>query len=705
MTRHPGNQWINVACLALALPFGAAVLAENKLPDETAYLSIDSSVAVVLTSIASKKEEKISDAPGVISVVTQDELKRFGGTTLADVLKRVPSLLGTTVYMTDRSMVASRGDQILPSSSHILLLLNGRPMREVLEGGIKSEVYESFPVSVIERIEVIRGPGSVLYGSQAISAVINVITKRPENNTVSVSGALGEMLHNYIMADLQYKFGDFGVVLAGRYADKGGWKMDWEALSIPPWAPDNITLEKTAISIPDDGPGAYAELSFKDLRLMCSYNQWDNQSFVPDYQWFRYDSTKGIHDVTGRATWKKLFGDLGYTLKPVEWYNTSVNATYTHSWFETQEYPLTLRDAFEIIGEWTNFFSPMENFNITLGGVCGFMAGSEGDPHNDTIAYNRGRYNKGHTQINFSGYTQIDYRWKWCKVIGGIQANKVRCKDSLDHVDNFDVDFNPRVGLIFYPLEHINIKTLFSTAYRAPSINELYMDFMTISGKMVHRDDPHWGSWHEYNLDPEKVYTFDAGVNYQDDKALFGVNGFHSLMKNLIYQSTDTTRYTISTWDNLGDINIFGLECEGKYYLTKALLFEGSFLYQQSVDENTGENNVTPLSNFSAKGGLSYRSEFGLTVSAFNTFQQALDPKYGSDLNKTTGYFNITNVHCSYDLNRFFKFTAAKELSLVLNIDNLLDEEVWLPAWGLRRGSTIPYNEGRTIYGGFKVAF
>jgi outer membrane receptor protein involved in Fe transport len=201
------------------------------------------------------------------------------------------------------------------------------------------------------------------------------------------------------------------------------------------------------------------------------------------------------------------------------------------------------------------------------------------------------------------------------------------------------------------------------------------------------------------------VYTYDVGINYMDDAVQFGINGFHTRMENLIIQDNDTTRYMVRTWDNLGEVTIFGLECEGKYKLTEELLFLGSFLFQHSKDENTSAINVAPLPNFSAKGGLSYLSCYGLTISAFNTFQEALDPKYHSDLNTTTKYFNMTNVHCSYDLNKLIQMATVKELSLVLNIDNLLDEEVWLPTWGLKLGSVIPYKQGRTIYGGFKVSF
>lgn len=130
----------------------------------------------------SKQAEKLSDAPGVVSVITSDEMKRFGARTLKDVLLRVPSLAAVTMYMTDRSSVAVRGDQLNAAACHTLLLINGRPVREAEEGGIKSEMYESFPVNVIDHLEVIRGPGSVLYGSNAFSAIINIITKNYQYN-------------------------------------------------------------------------------------------------------------------------------------------------------------------------------------------------------------------------------------------------------------------------------------------------------------------------------------------------------------------------------------------------------------------------------------------------------------------------------------------------------------------------------------------
>lgn len=700
---HPHNI---VLYLTVVLSLVVSLSADENSDIETPFSGIENSVDIAIAAIASKKEEKIIEAPGVVSVITQDEIKRFGGTTLSDVLKRVPSFIGCTIYMTDRSVIASRGDQIGSSSSHILLLLNGRPMREVLEGGIKSEVYESFPVSVIKQIEVIRGPGSVLYGSQAFSAVINVITKSAENNKISVSGMLGERLKNNVMADLQYKIGDVGIVLAGRYADKGGMETRWKAPADPPGVYSGA-VNQVDVTIPDYGPGFYGEIDYRDFRLMGSYNQWTNQNFVPLYEWL---NTAGVIDghTTGRIEWKKYFGDLGYEHKFTEWYDMTANVTWTRSLFETWEFPFISRDAYELLGEVTNFFRPVRNLNVLVGGVGGIMTGREKEKSlpGRTLDYHRGIYTDGHTGYNLSGYIQADYHWEMLKIIGGLQINKVRFKDSLDNVDDFDADFNPRIGVILYPLDRINIKALYSTAYRAPSLNELYLDMSLLAGKMTIREDPHFAFWdHEYSMEPEKVHTFDLSLNYQDGDVYFSINGFYSRMKNLIFSVFDTTRYSIPTWENYREATIFGLECEGKYNITKSLIFTGSFLFQENRDMKTGETNITPIPKFSAKGGLSYRADNGLTISAFNTFRQSVDPKYYDILNRSTKHFNMTNVHCSYDLNKLISFTSAKELLLVLDVNNLLNEEVWLPCWGEENGYTIPYIEGRTIYGGFKVSF
>src|SRR5262249_36639457 len=146
----------------------------------------------IKVTTVSKFSENLADAPGVISIITKDELKRFGAMSLREVLERVPSLVRSSSYFTDRSLVAARGDQTKIDGGHILILINGRPSREVLEGGLITDLLESFPVGILERIEVIKGPGSVLYGSNAFSAVINLITQKADGDGWVLSGFGGE---------------------------------------------------------------------------------------------------------------------------------------------------------------------------------------------------------------------------------------------------------------------------------------------------------------------------------------------------------------------------------------------------------------------------------------------------------------------------------------------------------------------------------
>jgi outer membrane receptor for ferrienterochelin and colicin len=87
---------------------------------------------------ASKSSETPFDAPGAISVASRDELRRFGGLTLREVLERVPGLTGASSYFTDRSLVAARGDMTKARGGHPLILINGRPSRVTIESASSS---------------------------------------------------------------------------------------------------------------------------------------------------------------------------------------------------------------------------------------------------------------------------------------------------------------------------------------------------------------------------------------------------------------------------------------------------------------------------------------------------------------------------------------------------------------------------------------
>jgi outer membrane receptor for ferrienterochelin and colicins len=395
--------------------------AGEEASDESVDLSLTDLINVKVV-VASKTEEKISEAPGVISVVTSGEMARFGARTLKDVLMRVPSINLSTTYIGDRSCVSIRGDQITAAANHILLLINGRPVREAEEGGVKGEMLESFPVASIDRIEVIRGPGSVLYGSNAFSGVINVITKKAKENKTAVTvhgGVPGEFNGS---GNAAYQLGDFGLVLGGQYKKTENWEMRFQAK-------DTVFRD---MSIPDNGFGVYGELSFDGLKYMTSYDRWQNyfimQKYIPTPP--PPAPMAGRH-AYGEGQWDKWFNDLGYSHKFSDLWDIAANATYTQSWLAIDSFPAPHRNTFDATLELTNFIHPMKNMNFVFGVLGNRVQGLEesGLPLDTTLDTN---------QNAISAYIQGDYRpVPELKVIAGVQGNKA---------EGIDFDLNPRGG-------------------------------------------------------------------------------------------------------------------------------------------------------------------------------------------------------------------------------------------------------------------
>lgn len=665
---HAGGKLLTGLCFFLGLVILTPTVAQDT--EELMALSLEEILNMDVTTV-SKFAEKLFNAPGVVTVVTRDELDRFGGTTLKDILERVPSLIGSTVYMTDRSTIAPRGDQVLASSSHVLLLINGRPVRESLEGGIKSEMYESFPVNIIEKIEVVRGPGSVLYGSNAISAVINIITETAEGSGFTVTGMAGQSGAYSPRAKAHFKSGDFSVVAAGQFLKKADWETNFSYGNYynPDMNPDAVLTTK--MTVPNEGLGSYVGLQYKNLRLMGSYNEWKNYYWVSDYATAVPVPTHGINN------WSKSFADLGYELQVMDQWDMDFNVTYTQSTFKTEAWPNTNRDSYEVVAEWSNYYNPTEKMGLVFGGLYNYFSGQEWGPTPVAAKF----YFTDASRFSVGAYAQANYRiLRSLNVIGGLQANKV---------ENVDLDVVPRAGVIWNPLARINVKALYSSAFRAPSINELTINFEQMRGNP--------------NLTPEKVNTLDLGVNYQGEQIQAGVNFFHTQQKDVIFQNRDLTVVPAPMYWNGVEVEFMGVEFEGKYYINRNLFVTGSMLYQTNEDKD-GVENVTPIANLGAKGGISYQSDKGFTVSLFNIYQGELDEKFDTQFNPNPEAYNRLNLYARAHLNRLFNMDMKPDLSLFVQADNLLDEEIWLPDWGLLPGKSIPVNQGRAVYAGLDVS-
>ena len=288
----------------------------------------------------------------MISVLTHDEIRRFGGTTLADLLIRIPGLVGSSVFMTDRSVIAPRGDQLRPSSSNVLLLINGRPVREQLEGGIKSEMLESFPIDVIERIEVVKGPGSVLYGTQAVSAVINVITKTPERTGLSVTGMGTDGGFN-TSATATLKAGDLQVLAGGAYHQKPDWQTDY-LIRVEPARAAHVAADHD----PEQGARRVPGRELQGLPALRRLRGLGQLVLHPGHR-------RARRREAGTSVSRTSAGVSQLTKK----WRTDVDVTYARSKFAVDANPFITRDSHETVAEWTNFVDLPRRSQIVFGGL------------------------------------------------------------------------------------------------------------------------------------------------------------------------------------------------------------------------------------------------------------------------------------------------------------------------------------------------
>jgi iron complex outermembrane receptor protein len=247
----------------LGMLAAAAALAQQDL----AELSLEQLLAIEVTS-ASRREQKLSRTPAAVYVITQEEIRRSGLTTLAELLRLAPGLHVARINSSTWAVTARGFNGRF--ASKMLVLVDGRSVYTPLFSGVFWEMQDLL-VDDIERIEVIRGPGAAMWGANAVNGVINVITKHSRQtqgglastgggNVEDAFGALrfggkaGERLH--------YRFYTKAAVRDQMLAAGGGPGGDaWRSSRSGLRADWDFTARDTLTVLADAGNGRYGQVA------------------------------------------------------------------------------------------------------------------------------------------------------------------------------------------------------------------------------------------------------------------------------------------------------------------------------------------------------------------------------------------------------------------------------------------------------------
>ena len=246
---------LRFAALILGLiAFGASSSAQQSTAD-LGSKSMEDLMNIEVTSV-SKKEEKLFQTAAAVSVITHDEIRRSGLTSIPELLRLVPGLDVARIDGT-KWAVSARGFNGRVANK-LLVLIDGRSVYSPETSGVYWEVQD-LPIEDIERIEVIRGPGGTLWGANAVNGVINIITRHSEETqgTLVTAGAgteeqgFGSVRYGSKIGEKAYYrvYGKYfkrsGLVDAsgrsandGQQAVRGGGRLDWQLTDR-----DTLTLE------------------------------------------------------------------------------------------------------------------------------------------------------------------------------------------------------------------------------------------------------------------------------------------------------------------------------------------------------------------------------------------------------------------------------------------------------------------------------
>ena len=551
--------------------------------------------ADTVLSIATRHGTPSSKAPAIVTVITDTEIKNLGFRTLVEVLRTVPGFEILKWGDYGNSFPAVRG---IAGSNKIRVMIDGHFVNSPLTGGAFTH-FDDFPLESIKKIEIIRGPGSALYGENAFSAVINIITKEAhEIDGVHVSSGYG----SYETYEENVVFGDAHgpVAVSGmaHYRQTKGFdgivKSDSQSIIDKQLAPFKIPAASMAPGRVEDWRQEYdidLKMVYENVYVRGFYLNKDKGPFIGAQYALNDETRLGDNYVFGEVGYKKTFDD-NLTIQPRIYYDQFDSSLY----IEALPEGTTLLVA--------NKLYSYPNGIIGDGRVAEKIAGTEipidyelFDGNLLTLGFEYRLINQ--TNVRFlsnihpatlaplSGFQNFSDTYPFIEEatrrIGSVYLQDTwNLTDDLnltlgvrhDQYSDFGGTTNPRAGLTWEFIKNASLKLLYGEAFRPPSFADMFSaNQPAIQGNK--------------DLRPETIRSYEAGLSYKFNKYVTSsVNYFNNSLEDLIALRTvqNTSRF-----ENAGKAYVQGFETETKVNIMKESYVFMNYTFQNAEDDN-GDN-------------------------------------------------------------------------------------------------------------------
>lgn len=662
-------------CISRSIYAQEEPAAVKKAGNELFALTIDD-IAYQEIESASKNSEKLNEAPATTIVITAEDIRLRGYTSLFDVFNDLPSFDLSRAYGDDEYYIHTRGN-LVSLSGQMLFMIDGKIMNYLYNN--RMQAYLMYPLYNIERIEIVYGPASVVYGANAFMGVVHIITKKEGKSNVFLSK--GSYQNHLIELNLN------------EINEKGNG-LSVHARFLRGNAPSDIvdrtpTLRSSILTDPQQwGPFRNTEFFGYRSPINSNYLQatFQQGNFQFGFMGFFHESGYGSEFAFDRsqpnARWQ--FDEETFFINYKRTINRLKSNTLVH--FRQSGVPGT---SF-FVGRWdanTKYASywATSNLSLTLFQDFSLDAGEsfklnfgvkfqsrylqkayetvDGPPvSNDSTAYPlnilqppiRGIFaldQDNHYSLNDQGaYVQGKYYLQEGKLImiGGVR---------YDYNDIWKDIFTPRVGVIWNPSPRWSLKTFYGTAFLEPAPRVLYGGWE--------------GSLSNPNIKPERMQTVEASIAHINQFFTVGLSSYWNQGSNLISIQS-------STPVNVGKNQTIGADL----YFRFAKKIYGEWVNHLKLDayvSYTKAEMALDGTNMETTGNIApFKVRFIPTALLFNKVSVSVPTRFVSETpTVNTNPISSIGAYVVSDLSLIYNDFLAEGLSLGIKVYNLNDADYY----------------------------
>jgi iron complex outermembrane receptor protein len=514
---------------------------------------------------ATKTEIPISKAPGSVSVITAQQIRESGAQSIPELLRLVAGVNVRWNPMVQTIDIRGFGQN--PFTSRVLLLIDGVPYNSWNKGGFPQHPgFDFFMLQNIKRIEILRGPGSALYGENAYWGVINIVSisgEDLEGGKIRVAG--GDLLSQSL--DIAY----------GKSVGKGSFLVSGRLfrgqLPVRFWFDEaDSEVEGSDIQL----KGTYGNVEFSYYRHEDDVEGFNQAGFIPGTR-FRsaeeISQTVDIFALKFSHEWNdriSFAGDVSFAQRE------GSRCASCHAAPQNPAFENTVDHGSQLIGDFRINWKPSERHDLLLG-----VEGRRVDTGDHTDELLRPEDTTADVVLDYTKFAayvqdQISFADDRFRLTLGARFDGSN--------DLFDSEISPRLAAVYTPNDRVVLRGGWSTAFRFPNFSELYQNSWFLSLDFGPVATPFQVFQPNPELEPEQIRTIDIGGDFRlNPTTSLKVDLFHSEVKDfmvLSFNGGGPTRLQVQNHPDDGEL--FGAEVELRFRPSEKFTGVINYSYQET---------------------------------------------------------------------------------------------------------------------------